>query len=280
METYQAIERGIITTYRKRLWSRFIKAIKEYELVNEGDKICVCISGGKDSMLMAKLFQELKRHSPVNFDVEYLVMNPGYNQLNLDVIKKNLEILNIPAVIKDTDIFSVANNMEKNPCYICARMRRGALYKLAQDMGCNKIALGHHFDDVIETTLMNMLNAGSFQTMLPKLHSDNFEGMELIRPLYFIRLKDIITWKESNNLHFIECACRFTEKTTMAKNGNSGSQRIETRKLIENLLKYNENVERNIFKCAENVNLDKILGYKKGSEKHSFLDTYNNKAEK
>ncbi len=274
MENYQVIERGLITTYRKRLWSRFIKAIKEYNLVNEGDKICVCISGGKDSMLMAKLFQELKKHSPVNFEVEYLVMNPGYNKLNLDVIKNNLEILNIPAVIKETDIFSVANNMEKNPCYICARMRRGALYKLAKDMGCNKIALGHHFDDVIETTLMNMLNAGSFQTMLPKLHSDNFEGMELIRPLYFIRLKDIITWKESNNLHFIECACRFTEKTTNTKNGNSGSQRIETRKLIEELLTYNPNVERNIFKSAENVNLDKILGYKKGDTKHSFLDDY------
>lgn len=275
MEKSKIIERGLITTYRKRLWSRFIKAIKEYEMVNEGDKICVCISGGKDSMLMAKLFQELKKHSPVHFDVEYLVMDPGYNPKNMNVIKNNLKILDIPAQIKQTDIFSVANNMEKNPCYICARMRRGALYKLAQDMGCNKIALGHHFDDVIETTLMNMLNAGSFQTMLPKLHSDNFEGMELIRPLYFIRLKDIITWKDSNDLKFIECACRFTEKSSTAKNGNSGSQRIETRKLIESLIPYNENVEWNIFKSAENVNLDKILGYKKGDKKHSFLDTYN-----
>lgn len=275
MKKYQTIERGLITTYRKRIWARFIKAIKDYELVNEGDKVCVCISGGKDSMLMAKLFQELKRHSPVNFEVEYLVMDPGYNKENMDVIKENLKLLHIPAVIKETDIFSVANNMDKNPCYICARMRRGALYKLAQEMGCNKIALGHHFDDVIETTLMNMLNTGSFQTMLPKLHSDNYEGMELIRPLYFIRLKDIITWKESNELRFIECACRFTEKTTMTKNGNSGSQRIETRKLIESLIAYNENVEWNIFKSAENVNMDKILGYKKGKDKHSFLEEYN-----
>lgn len=275
MKKYQAIERGLITTYRKRIWARFIKAIKDYELVNEGDKICVCISGGKDSMLMAKLFQELKRHSPVNFEVEYLVMDPGYNKINMDVIKHNLEMLHIPATIKETDIFSVANNMDKNPCYICARMRRGALYKLAQEMGCNKIALGHHFDDVIETTLMNMLNTGSFQTMLPKLHSDNYEGMELIRPLYFIRLKDIITWKESNELHFIECACKFTERTDMAKNGNSGSQRIETRKLIESLISYNENVEWNIFKSAENVNMDKILGYKKGKDKHTFLEEYN-----
>lgn len=275
MKKSEIIERGLITTYRKRLWSRFIKAIKEYELVNEGDRICVCISGGKDSMLMAKLFQELKKHSPVKFEVEYLVMDPGYNPKNIKMIKTNLDILGIPATIKQTDIFSVANNMDKNPCYICARMRRGALYQLAKDMGCNKIALGHHFDDVIETILMNMLNTGSFQTMLPKLHSDNFEGMELIRPLYFIRLRDIITWKDSNDLKFIECACRFTERNNMAKNGNSNSQRIETRKLIEKLLSYNENVEWNIFKSSENINMDKILGYKKGGQKHSYLEDYN-----
>lgn len=274
MEQYKMVERGIITTYRKRIWSKFIKAVKDYQLVNDGDKICVCISGGKDSMLMAKLFQELHRHSDVPFEVEYVVMNPGYNDRNLELIKSNLNLLNIPATIKVTNIFDVANSMDKNPCYMCARMRRGALYQIASDMGCNKIALGHHYDDVIETTLMNMLNTGTFQTMLPKLHSDNFDNMELIRPLYLIREKDIITWVNSNHLKFLRCACKLTERIDKIKTGDSGSQRLETKKLIASLISYNANVESNIFKSAENINLDKSLGYIKDGKKHSFLDEY------
>lgn len=276
MELYQEIERGLITTYRTRIWAKFLKAIEEYKLVNDGDKICVCISGGKDSMLMAKLFQELKKHSKINFEVIYLVMNPGYNDDNFNLIKDNLKLLNIPAIIKATNIFDVANNMDKNPCFICARMRRGALYQMASDMGCNKIALGHHYDDVIETTLMNMLNSGTFQTMLPKLHSDNFDNMELIRPLYLIREKDILTWVSSNNLHFIRCACKMTERIHN-NTGDSGSQRQETKKLIASLKDYNANVESNIFKSAENVNLDKVMAYKIDNVKHIFLDDYDTK---
>lgn len=274
MERYQEIERTIIKTYRSGLWTKFIKAIKEFELIKENDHICVCISGGKDSMLMAKLFQELKRHSDFNFEVTYLVMNPGYNEINLQVIKNNLELLNIPAVIKNTDIFEIANAQEKNPCYLCAKMRRGALYKLAKELGCNKIALGHHYDDVIETILMNMLNSGSFQTMLPKLHSQNYEGMELIRPMYYIRERDIIRWKKFNELQFIQCACRFTENCAICDNGGGGSQRYATKKLIEELQSYNPMIEKNIFKSAMNVNLDKIIAYKEKGEIHSFLDDY------
>lgn len=274
MEQYKEIERSIITTYRGRLWSKFTKAINEYDLIHENDKICVCISGGKDSMLLAKLFQELHRYSKIKFDVIYLVMNPGYNTKNLDLIKSNLELLNIPAEIVETDIFEVANNIDKNPCYLCARMRRGALYRLAQDRGCNKIALGHHYDDVIETTLMNMLNAGSFQTMMPKLHSDNFEGMELIRPMYLIREKDIIRWMEASDLKFIRCACRFTEGLESIEDEDKNSQRYQTKLLINKLLSYNENVEKNIFKSTTNVNIDKILGYKKDGKNISFLDNY------
>ena len=259
MERYLEIERTIIKTYRANLWSKFIKAIKEYELIKPNDHICVCISGGKDSMLMAKLFQELKKHSDFEFDVTYLVMNPGYNEINLQVIMNNLELLRIPAVIRETDIFAIANSQEKSPCYLCAKMRRGALYKIAKELGCNKIALGHHYDDVIETTLMNMLNVGSFQTMLPKLHSENHKGMELIRPMYLIRERDIIRWKNYNELKFIQCACRFTENCAICDNGGSGSQRLETKKLIHELLDYNPMVEKNIFKAASNVNLDKII---------------------
>ena len=274
MERYQEIERTIIKTYRSGLWTKFVKAIKEFQLIKENDHICVCISGGNDSMLMAKLFQELKRHSDFNFDVTYLVMNPGYNEINLQVIKNNLELLNIPAIIKNTDIFEIANAQEKNPCYLCAKMRRGALYKLAKELGCNKIALGHHYDDVIETILMNMLNSGSFQTMLPKLHSQNYEGMELIRPMYYIREKDIIRWKKFNELQFIQCACRFTENCAICDNGGGGSQRYATKKLIEDLQSYNPMIEKNIFKSAMNVNLDKIIAYKEKGEIHSFLDDY------
>ena len=274
MERYKEIERTIIKTYRGKLWAPFIKAIKEYELILPGDRVCVCISGGKDSMLMAKLFQELQRHSDFEFGVEYLVMNPGYNEINLQVIKNNLELLQIPAQIVETDIFEIANSQDKNPCYLCAKMRRGALYKIARDLGCNKIALGHHYDDVIETILMNMLNAGSFQTMMPKLKSDNYEGMEVIRPLYFIRENSIITWKKHNNLRFIQCACRFTENCAICDNGASGSQRQATKKLIRDLLSYNENVEKNIFAAASNVNCDKIIGWKKDGKKKNFLDEY------
>ena len=274
MERYQEIERSIIKTYRGRLWAPFIKAVKEYELIKPKDKICVCISGGKDSMLMAKLFQELKRHSDFEFEVKYLVMNPGYNEMNLNQIKKNIEILNIPAEIIDTDIFEIANNQEKNQCYLCAKMRRGALYKLAKNFGCNKIALGHHYDDVIETILMNMLNAGSFQTMLPKLHSDNYEGMELIRPLYLIRENDVKAWAKANDLRFIMCACRFTEASSVDGEINA-SKRLTTKLLIQELKKnYNQNVEKNIFSAASNVNMNKIIGFKKDGVKHSFLEEY------
>ena len=274
MDRCQEIERTIIKNYRGRLWAPFIKALKEYELVKPNDRICVCISGGKDSMLMAKLFQELKRHSDFDFEVKYLVMNPGYNDHNLAHIKSNLELLQIPATIIDTDIFEIANSQDKSPCYLCAKMRRGALYKLASDLGCNKIALGHHFDDVIETTLMNMLNAGSFQTMLPKLHSDNHEGMELIRPLYLIREKDVKAWAKYNDLRFIMCACRFTEACSVDNEINA-SMRLSTKNLIQELKKnYNETVEKNIFKAASNVNMNMILGYKENGIKHSFLDDY------
>ncbi|MBQ9519882.1 MAG: tRNA 2-thiocytidine biosynthesis protein TtcA [Acholeplasmatales bacterium] len=274
MDRLQEIERSIIKTYRGRLWAPFVKALKEYELLKPNDRVCVCISGGKDSMLMAKLFQELKRHSDFEFEVKFLVMNPGYNERNLEHIKNNLKLLNIPAEIIDTDIFEIANSQDKTPCYLCARMRRGALYKLASDLGCNKIALGHHYDDVIETTLMNMLNAGSFQTMLPKLHSDNNEGMELIRPLYLIREKDVKAWAKYNDLRFIMCACRFTEACSVDNEINM-SQRLTTKKLIQELKEnYNENVEKNIFAAASNINMNMILGYKKDGEKHSFLDDY------
>ncbi len=264
-----------MTTFRSKLWTKFIKAIKEYELIQEHDKICVCISGGKDSMILAKLFQELHRHTEFDFDVEYIVMNPGYNPENLAKIKENLQILNIPAEIFESNIFDVANTTEKNPCYLCARMRRGHLYAIAKSKGCNKIALGHHFDDVIETTLMGMLNSGNFQTMLPKLHSDNFEGMELIRPLYFVREKDIVAFSKAAQIEFIRCACRFTENIAKNEVEDITSQRYQTKLLIESLEKKNPNVVNNIFKSAENVNLNMVIGYKQDGEKHTFLDWYN-----
>ena len=275
MERYQKIERSIITTYRSKIWSKFIKAIKEFDLLKPNDCVCVCISGGKDSMILAKCFQELKRHSDFEFDVKYLVMNPGYNERNLEKIKENLAILNIDAVIRETDIFEIANSQTKSPCYLCARMRRGALYRLAEELGCNKIALGHHFDDVIETTVMNMLNAGSFQTMLPKLHSDNYNGMELIRPLYYVREKDIIAWKNYNELSFLQCACKFTEM--IDENEIYTSKRKETKELIRMLEKKDPGVVMNIFKSAFNINMNMILGYKDDEGYHSFLDEYEKK---
>ena len=267
-------EQAVTRKYRGKLWSKFIKAIKEYQLIKPGDSICVCISGGKDSMLLGKLFQVLHKHSDFPFEVKYLVMNPGYNERNIELIKKNLGILGIPAEIVETNIFEIANAQTKSPCFLCAKMRRGALYNIAKKMGCNKIALGHHYDDVIETTLMNLLNSGSFQTMLPKLHSTNYPGMELIRPMYFIRERDIIGWKNYHNLEFLQCACRFTENYAIDENA---SQRKFTKELIKQLLKNNSQVEKNIFKSASNVTLDMVLGYKKGGQRYSFLDNYDSK---
>ena len=264
------IELSLINEYKKPLYDKFVKAIEDYELIMPNDKICVCISGGKDSMLMAKLFEEYKKHSNILFDVTYLVMNPGYNEFNFNKILNNLKILNINATIKETNIFEIAALQEKSPCYLCAKMRRGALYRLAFDLGCNKIALGHHFDDVIETTLMNMLNSGSFQTMLPKLHSQNYEGMELIRPMYLIKEEDVLDWASYNNLVFIRCACKFTEENYSCENSNS--QRLNTKRLIRKLREEIPNLEMNIFKSATNVNLDKVIGFKINKEIHTIKE--------
>ncbi len=271
----EAVERSLDTEFRYTIWRRFIAALGNYQLILPGDKICVCISGGKDSMLMGLLFKHLKKYSSVPFDVEFLVMNPGYSELNLQIIKNNLQTLQIPARIVETDIFDIANSTSESPCYLCARMRRGALYRIAKSLGCNKIALGHHYDDVIETTLMNMLNSGSFQTMLPKLHSDHYEGMEIIRPLYLIREESILEWKKFNKLTFIQCACRFTENCSICDNGSGGSQRQKTKALIKQLMvTYSPMVEKNIFKAGGNVVLDKVLGYKEEGVYHDYLETY------
>lgn len=271
----EAIERSLDTEFRYTIWRRFIAALGNYQLILPGDKICVCISGGKDSMLMGLLFKHLKKYSSIPFDVEFLVMNPGYSELNLQIIKNNLQTLQIPARIVETDIFDIANSTSESPCYLCARMRRGALYRIAKSLGCNKIALGHHYDDVIETTLMNMLNSGSFQTMLPKLHSDHYEGMEIIRPLYLVREESILEWKKFNKLTFIQCACRFTENCSICDNGSGGSQRQKTKALIKQLMvTYSPMVEKNIFKAGGNVILDKVLGYKEEGVYHDYLETY------
>lgn len=267
----QQIERGIIKTYRSKLWSPFIRAIKEFELIKPHDHICVCISGGKDSMLLAKLFQELHKHSEFEFEVSYLVMNPGYNQKNFDLIMENLKTLEIDAKVVATDIFDIANSVGGKPCYLCARMRRGALYKFAMQLGANKIALGHHLDDVIETTLMSILNNGIVQTMLPKLHSDNYEGMELIRPLYYIREKDVKNWANRFELNFIRCACRFTE---MTENDEMESKRKETKELIHELELKNPLIIKNLIMATSNINLDKVVGYRKNGVMHSFLEYY------
>lgn len=275
----QRVERSILTTYRKELWKPFILAVKRYELIQEGDKIAVCISGGKDSMLMAKLMQELQRHSKVHFETVFLVMDPGYNEINRRKIEQNAALLNVPITIFETDVFDVANSSEHNPCYLCARMRRGYLYSKAKELGCNKIALGHHFDDVIETILMGMLYGAQVQTMMPKLHSTNFEGMELIRPLYMVREDDIKAWRDYNDLHFIQCACKFTDTCTTCNNEENRSKRMEIKELIATLKKVNPYVEGNIFKSVENVNLDTVVAYKSKGEKHHFLDTYDEKLE-
>lgn len=274
MEPCQLIERSIIKKYRKELWTPFIVAVKRYELVQAGDKIAVCISGGKDSMLMAKLMQELQRHSDVPFELVFLVMDPGYNEINRQKIESNAALLNIPITIFETNVFAVANNSDKSPCYLCARMRRGYLYKKAQELGCNKIALGHHFNDVIETTVMSMFYGSQLQAMPPKLHSTNFPGMVLIRPLYCVREEDIIAWKRYNDLEFIQCACRMTEKMSQSLDGIGTSKRQAVKQLIATLAEENSQVPKNIFKAIHAVSLDTMVGYKSAGVEHTFLEWY------
>ncbi len=275
LEPYQQIERSITKKYRRNLWNPFIAAIKQYDLIQAGDKIAVCISGGKDSMLMAKLMQMLQRFSEVPFELVYLVMDPGYNVLNRQKIESNAALLHIPITVFETDIFAIANSTDDSPCYLCAKMRRGHLYSKAQSLGCNKIALGHHFSDVIETTIMGMFYGAQLQAMIPKLHSQNFQGMELIRPLYRIHEDDILAWKRYNDLEFIQCACRFTENCTMCDNGGGGSKRQEIKILLRRLKRDNPNIEKNIFNSIHSVCLDTFPGYKTNHTVHSFLEHYN-----
>lgn len=275
MEKYKEIERSIIKKYRKEIWSKFVKAVQEYELIKENDNIMVCISGGKDSFMLAKCIQELERHGKIKFTAHYVVMDPGYKETNRNLIIENAKKLNVPIEIFNSDIFDIVVNIDKSPCYLCARMRRGYLYSKAQELGCNKIALGHHFDDVIETTLLSMFYGSEIKTMMPKLHSDNFEGLELIRPLYLVKEEDIISWAKFNELKFINCACRFTEKTSLEN--DTTSKRKEIKELIKNLRKINKNVDYNIFKSMDNINLNCILGTKKDGIYKSFLENYERK---
>lgn len=269
------IEKSLRKKFHKAIFSRFAKGINEYELLQEGDKVAVCISGGKDSMLMAKLFQELKRHNKFQFELVFLVMDPGYNELNRKVIEHNAKLLHIPIQVFESSIFDAVYEIEKSPCYLCARMRRGYLYHQAKELGCNKIALGHHYDDVIETILMGMLYGAQVQTMMPKLHSTNFAGMELIRPMYLIREEDIKHWRDYNELHFIQCACKFTAANTVCEpDRHSASKRMEIKNLIRQLKEFNPYVEGNIFKSVENVNLKTIIAYKENGVTHHFLDDY------
>ena len=276
MEKYKEIERSIITTYRKEIWSKFVKAVSDYKLIEENDNVMVCISGGKDSFLLAKCIQELQRHGNVKFNAHYVVMDPGYNEYNRNFILDNAKILNIPLEMFESDIFDVVANVDsKSPCYLCARMRRGYLYNHAKELGCNKIALGHHFDDVIETTLLSMFYGAEIKTMMPKLHSDNYEGIDLIRPLYLVKEASIIDWKNYNELTFINCACRFTEGCSLMNDGTS--KRKEMKELIKNLRKINPSVDANIFKAMDNVNMNCILSWHKDGVNHSFLDDYDKK---
>lgn len=273
MEKYKEVERSIIKKFRKEIWSKFVKAVQEYELISENDNIMVCISGGKDSFLLAKCIQELKLHGKVKFNATYVVMDPGYTEYNRYFIIENAKKLNVPIEIFNSDIFNVVDSVEsKSPCYLCARMRRGCLYNKARELGCNKIALGHHFDDVIETTLLSMFYGAEIKTMMPKLHSDNFEGLELIRPLYLVKEHDIISWRNSNELEFINCACKFTERCSLVDDDTS--KRKEMKKLIEDLRKKNKDIDYNIFKSLDNINLNCILGTKKDGVYTSFLDDY------
>ena len=276
LEPSQNIERSVMKKYRKELWNPFIKAVKNYELVQENDKIAVCISGGKDSMLMAKLMQLLQRYGDVPFELTFLVMDPGYNEKNRKKIEENAKILNVPITVFETNIFDVANSVDKSPCYLCARMRRGYLYSKAKELGCNKIALGHHFDDVIETTLIGMFYASQLKAMIPKLHSTNFEGMELIRPMYCIHEEDIIAWMNYNGLEFIQCACRFTENYTLNNNEGGISKRQEIKMLIRQLKKDNPLIDKSIFNSIHAVSLDTMPGYKTHGKTYSVLDNYYN----
>lgn len=276
MEKYKEIEKSIIKKYRKEIWSKFIEAIKTYELIQDNDKIMVCISGGKDSFLLAKCIQELKRHGKINFEARYVVMDPGYNEYNRKYIEDNARLLNIPIEIFESDIFDVVSTIDsKSPCYLCAKMRRGYLYNKAKEIGCNKIALGHHFDDVIETTLLSMFYGAEIKTMMPKLHSDNYEGLELIRPLYLVKEGAIISWRNYNELTFINCACRFTEGCSLINDGTS--KRKEMKELVKKMRQINREIDHNIFKSMDNVNLNCVLGTKKNGEYKSFLDEYNEK---
>lgn len=274
-EKQKDVEQSIRKKFHKTLFTPFAKGINVYDMIHPGDRIAVCISGGKDSMLMAKLFQELKRHNKFPFELVFLVMDPGYSELNRKLIESNAKMLGIPIKVFESEIFDAVYEIEKSPCYLCARMRRGYLYSKAKELGCNKIALGHHYDDVIETILMGMLYGGQVQTMMPKLHSTNFEGMELIRPMYLLREEDIKHWRDYNGLHFIQCACKFTDTCSSCReDGTSESKRMETKQLIARMKEYNPFVESNIFKSVQNVNLSTIIAYKKDGEVHNFLDTY------
>ncbi|MDY4050921.1 MAG: ATP-binding protein [Candidatus Faecenecus gallistercoris] len=271
MNLQETVEHDLITKYRTALWSPFMRAVSDYELVKEGDKVAVCISGGKDSFLLAKCMQELAKHGKFPIQLEFIVMDPGYKKENRQLILSNAEKLGIPIHIFDSNIFETVNEITKKPCYLCARMRRGYLYRFARELGCNKIALGHHFDDVIETILMSMLFGGEFKTMMPKLHSAHFEGMELIRPLYYVREKDIITWKNAYHLNFLNCACKFTD---LVEKEEKSSKRLVTKQLIASLKEQNPFVENNIFKSVEKVNLNTLISYHKGDQMTHFLDHY------
>ena len=274
----EEIEKSIRKKFHKNIFSKFAKAINEYDLLQENDKVAVCISGGKDSMLMAKLFQELKRHDKFPFELVFLVMDPGYSRENRKIIEQNAKMMDIPITVFETNIFDSVYEIEKSPCYLCARMRRGYLYSKAKELGCNKIALGHHYDDVIETILMGMLYGAQVQTMMPKLHSTNFEGMELIRPMYLVREEDIKHWRDYNGLKFLQCACRFTDNCSSCRtDGTDASKRMEIKKMIAEMKKTNPYVEANIFRSVENVNLKTIIAYKDNGVKHHFLESYDKK---
>ena len=270
----QRVESSLLKEFRKPIWRPFMNAVRAYELIKPGDKIAVCISGGKDSMLMAKLMQILQRHSEVPFEAEYLIMDPGYNEINRRKVESNAKLLDIPYTLFESDIFEIANSQEKNPCFLCAKMRRGCLYGKARELGCNKIALGHHFNDVIETTVMGMLWGGQLQGMMPKLHSKNFPGMELIRPLYRVHEEDIIAWKNAHELSFIQCACRFTENCTLCDNGGGGSKRQEVKQLLKRLNRDGGKVEKNVFNAIHMLQFDTFPGWKSKGEEHTFLEWY------
>ena len=273
MDKYQDVERSIITKFRKEIWSRFVKGVANYEQISEGDKVMVCISGGKDSFLLAKCIQELIKHGKFKFEAKYVCMDPGYNKKNRELIEANAKLLNIPIEVFESDVFQVAEKLNgESPCYMCARMRRGFLYSKAQELGCNKIALGHHFDDVIETTLLSLFYGSEIKTMVPKIHSENFKGIELIRPMFLIKERDIISWAKYNELTFLNCACKFTEKVA---NHEEASKRKQMKKLIEEFRKENKNIDNNIFNAMGNINMSCILGYRDiNGDEHDFVDYY------